>query len=85
MPTICYFRGITIEMFPKDHPAPHFHAYYAEYEAKFLLDGTPFEGRLPRRQERLVKEWAAQRVEELKEDWELAQARRPLRHIAPLS
>ena len=33
MPTISMFYGIVIQMFWKEHPPPHFHALYAEYEA----------------------------------------------------
>jgi hypothetical protein len=27
------FDGIRIYIYPRDHNPPHFHAYYAEYEA----------------------------------------------------
>ncbi|MDQ2786112.1 MAG: DUF4160 domain-containing protein, partial [Chloroflexota bacterium] len=33
MPVIAVFDGITITMYYKDHPPPHFHARYGEYEA----------------------------------------------------
>jgi hypothetical protein len=33
MPTICVFYGVVIQMFAGDHPPPHFHVMYAEYEA----------------------------------------------------
>ena len=33
MPEICRFYGIIIRMFWADHPPPHFHAVYGEYEA----------------------------------------------------
>ena len=42
MPTISLFFGIIIRMFWRDndkHTLLHFHAYYAEYEAVFTLDG----------------------------------------------
>ena len=33
MPTISTFYGILIRMFFNDHPPPHFHARYGEFEA----------------------------------------------------
>jgi hypothetical protein len=33
MPTISIFYGIMIRMFFNDHPPPHFHARYGEFEA----------------------------------------------------
>ena len=49
MPTICVFYGILIRMFFNDHPPPHFHARYGEFEATVDI-GTleVIEGQLPR-------------------------------------
>jgi len=33
MPTICYFFGILIQMYWRDHEPPHFHAVYADSTA----------------------------------------------------
>jgi hypothetical protein len=33
MPELSRFLGIVIAMYYRDHPPPHFHAVYAEYEA----------------------------------------------------
>jgi hypothetical protein len=38
MPTICAFYGILIRMFFNDHPPPHFHARYGEFEATIEID-----------------------------------------------
>src|SRR5271166_4630799 len=59
MPTICSFYGILIRMFFNDHPPPHFHARYGEFEATIDI-GTldVLEGQLPRRALNLVQEWA---------------------------
>ncbi len=48
MPTISKFYGIVIQMYWNDHPPPHFHAVYAEDEAKIDI-GTleVIEGWLP--------------------------------------
>ena len=34
MSELCRFHGIVIRIFAPDHPPPHFHAVYAEYEAQ---------------------------------------------------
>jgi hypothetical protein len=48
MPTISVFYGVSIRMYVKDHPPPHFHAAYAEWEACFSIEtGEITEGRLP--------------------------------------
>ena len=72
-------------MFFADHPRPHFHATYGEYDAKFdietleLLAGEP-----PPRQLRLVTEWAELRREELRANWQRATRREKLHPIEPL-
>ncbi|MGD1070844.1 MAG: DUF4160 domain-containing protein [Bryobacteraceae bacterium] len=38
MPTISTFYGILIRMFFNDHPPPHFHARYGEFEATIEID-----------------------------------------------
>lgn len=50
MPTISEFLGIMIRMYFNDHPPPHFHARYNEFEA--VIQITPLEmleGSMPRR------------------------------------
>jgi hypothetical protein len=53
MPVISRFQGIAIYLYIErdvPHRLPHFHAYYAEYQASFII--TPpglLEGSLPRR------------------------------------
>jgi hypothetical protein len=45
MPTISYFYGIFIRMYVRDHPPPHFHAVYGEYEANIAIaTGEAIEG-----------------------------------------
>jgi hypothetical protein len=59
MPQISAFYGIVISMYVgREHPPPHFHAIYAEFEAQVALDGTILNGSLPPRAASLVKEWA---------------------------
>jgi hypothetical protein len=72
-------------MYSSDHPSPHFHARYGEYEAKIdISTGEPQAGELPVRALRLIREWADLHRDELLADWELAQARKELAKIDPL-
>lgn len=74
MPTISWFYGISIRMYVRDHPPPHFHAVYGEFEACIAIaDGTVVDGRLPTRARRLVVEWASLHRAELTRNWERAQ------------
>ena len=62
MPTISEFYGILIRMFFNDHPPPHFHARYGEFEATFAVETLEvLEGELPSRALLLVREWAMRR------------------------
>ena len=85
MPTISRFYGILIQMYFGDHPPPHFHALYGEFEA--LIDIQTFEvigGGLPGRAMALVLEWAKQHHDELREDWELCSQNQTPFKILPL-
>lgn len=86
MPRISFFHGISIYMHFSDHPTPHFHALYAEYEAKIAISsGEVVEGSLPPAQLRLVRRWSRLHVAELAENWDNARERRELVKIDPLS
>ncbi len=85
MPEISRFFGIVIAMYHRDHPPPHFHAYYGEHEAKFSIQtGKVIEGRLPRRARSLVQQWYRLHIDELKAAWQAVQARVPPNKIDPL-
>jgi hypothetical protein len=85
VPTISTFFGIAIRMYYDDHGPPHFHAYYSEDMALISLETLEvLQGRLPRRALSLVLEWAQEHRSELREDWRLAEAHKPLKNIAPL-
>lgn len=74
MPTISMFYGLVIRMYyaPKEHPPPHFHAYYGEYKATVDIRRCELmHSSLPRKQEKLVLEWAELHQEELLADWNL--------------
>ncbi len=60
MPVISRFEGIVIKMYfrTKEHNPPHIHAIYGEYIGVFSLkDGEMFQGDLPIKEQRLVKEF----------------------------
>lgn len=85
MPKICQWHGIAIEMYRPDHPPPHFHALYAECEARNAIDPlVVLTSDLPRQ----VLAWAAERRAELRagllENWKLCRRNLPLRPIPPL-
>lgn len=85
MPRISFFHGISIYMHFSDHPLPHFHALYAEHEAKVAISsGKLLEGSLPPTQLRLVRRWARLHAVELYENWDSARQRRQLAKIDPL-
>lgn len=85
MPKISEFFGIAIYMYWREHPPPHFHARYGEYEALIAInDLSVLEGELPPRALGLVIEWATIHQPELVAVWQQAQALEPLSKIDPL-
>ena len=85
MPTISTFFGILIRMYFNDHPPPHFHAQYGEYEVVIVIESRMvLEGSFPRRALGLVIEWAELHQRELLADWELCRERQQPQKIAPL-
>lgn len=72
-------------MYFTDHPPPHFHARYGEYDSQVeIATGRLLAGSLPRRAARLVEEWADLHRAELEANWERAAVERPLASIEPL-
>ncbi len=85
MPTISSFYGISIRMFFNDHVPPHFHVEYAEFKATIdILDLTISSGKLPRRAQELVLDWAELHQNELLIDWQLCTAKQQPNPINPL-
>ena len=84
MPEISRFLGIVIAMYYDDHVPPHFHAKYGEFEVTVDIGSGAIHGHFPRRALKHVLEWYELHQDELREDWELARERRPLRRIPPL-
>jgi hypothetical protein len=72
-------------MYHDDHPWPHFHVLYAEFEASVRIDTLEFTGRLPPRIERMVREWTKLRSTELMANAALAAEFGTLLRVAPPS
>jgi hypothetical protein len=70
MPEICRFYGIIIKIFFGDHPPPHVHAVYGEYNGLFNIETLELiEGDLPKRAIKMIIEWATIYKNELMEMW----------------
>ena len=72
-------------MYHREHNPPPFHAFYAGFRAEIeIASGRIVEGYLPRRAERLVREWATMHRDELLENWEIGRQAGEFRRVAPL-
>lgn len=59
MPTIKLIDSIKIDVYSRDHPPPHFHALYAEYEELIVIETLEtYAGELPKAQRAKVIDWA---------------------------
>ncbi len=75
MPTISMFYGIIIRMYcaPNEHNPAHIHLYYQDHKAVLDIRTCEItEGKLPRKQAKMVMAWAEIHQDELIADWELA-------------
>jgi hypothetical protein len=84
MPELSRFLGIIIGMFSREHPPPHFHAVYGEYQITVDIQNGTVNGDFPKRALRLVLEWLDLHKDELFENWYLIQEGRPAKRIKPL-
>jgi hypothetical protein len=58
MPTIKIIDSIKIDMYAREHPPPHFHALYAEYEELIVIETLDtYAGFLPAAQRKKVIRW----------------------------
>jgi len=70
MPIIARFYGILIKMYFREHGVPHFHALYGEYNGVFEIDQLEMiEGDIPKRAQKMIKEWAEYYKTDLLEMW----------------
>lgn len=85
MPTISIFYGIVIRMYYRDHPPCHFYVYCQGNDAKGDIENIEvIAGYLPRRALGSALDWAELHQRELRDNWALAQQRKPLNDISPL-
>jgi hypothetical protein len=84
MPELSKFLGIVIGIFPREHPPPHFHAVYGEYQITVDIKTGVVSGEFPRRALRHVLEWYDLHQSELLEDWNLIQTGHQPKKIDPL-
>jgi hypothetical protein len=85
MPEICRFLGISLRMYFDDHPPPHFHAVYNEFEAIIRIEDLRMtSGGLPQRVLALVLEWANLHRQELLSNWESLATTGKAQRIDPL-
>ena len=76
MPIISQFYGIIIYMYREigaKHKEPHIHIKYNEYELTMDLNGKVINGKLPKKQHKLVEAWVILQNEELKAAWYIYQ------------
>ena len=72
MPEVARFYGIVIKVFFGDHPPPHFHAIYGEFNALVSIESLQIiEGDLPSRAQQLVVEWATLYQQDLLQMWNM--------------
>ena len=64
MPTLKIIDSIKIDVYSREHPPPHFHAIYAEYEELIEINTLEtYAGFLPKAQRIKVINWAKEKQE----------------------
>ena len=59
MPTIKTIDNVKVDIYSRDHPPPHFHAKYAEFEELIEIEALrTYAGEIPRAQRKKVIDWA---------------------------
>lgn len=59
MPTIKIIESIKVDIYSREHPPPHFHVLYAEYEELIEIETLDtYIGFVPKAQRKKVVEWA---------------------------
>ena len=87
MPIISQFYGIIIQMFFNEngkHNQPHIHVKYNEYKAVYNLEGDIIEGKIPKKQRKLIEVWIYIHAEELNSLWNIMQEQGEFFKIEPL-
>ena len=86
MPIISQFYGIVITMYINEekHHLPHIHIRYNDYKAVMDFEGNILSGKLPNKQNQMVKAWVLIHKEELETLWKLLQDENDYFKIEPL-
>ncbi|MCA6392076.1 MAG: DUF4160 domain-containing protein [Chitinophagaceae bacterium] len=59
MPTLCTIESIKIDVYAQDHPPPHFHVRFAEYEVLIEIKTLQvYKGTIPPSLLRKIINWA---------------------------
>jgi len=70
MLTIKIIESIKIDVYSREHPPPHFHAIYVEYEELLLIETLEtLAGYIPSSKRKKVIEWAKEKKELLLENF----------------
>lgn len=76
MPTLKIIDSIKIDVYSREHPPPHFHAIYAEYEELIIIETLEtYVGNLPKAQRKKVIDWAIDKREYLAKNFKLLNPR----------
>jgi len=76
MPTLAIIDGISILMWPNDHPPPHFHVRFAGRTGKFdIATGTMIKGTLDKRTVKKVQAWTTRNQSSLLQAWTTSRPR----------
>jgi hypothetical protein len=70
MPTIKIIDSIKIDVYSREHPPPHFHVLFAEFEELIIIETLEtYIGYVPASQRKKVIKWAKTQKELLKENF----------------
>ena len=70
MPTVKIIDSIKIDIYSREHPPPHFHVIYAEYEELIIIDSLEtYIGYLPPKQRKKVVKWAEDKKDFLNDNF----------------
>ena len=87
MPILSMFYGIIVRMHSEPngkHHIPHIHAVYNGDEIVMSLDGDVIEGKIPKKQQKLLEAWIALHEDDLKANWEILLKGEEFYKIEPL-
>jgi hypothetical protein len=70
VPVVATVDGVKVKFYYDDHPPPHFHASFAEFEVQMEIETLQvIVGELPGAKLRKVRAWAESRADALRAAW----------------